>query len=77
MAVMLPFDGLDLNPSGGRVQVTVVTPIDAIVDPVNTKGIAPENPDIAEIITPTNNTRRQIVSFEYHKDPEFHIRYTY
>lgn len=77
MAVMLPFDGLELNPAGGRVQVTVMTPMDAKVDPVNTKGISPDNPDIAEIITPTNNTRRQIVSFEYHKDPEFHIRYTY
>ena len=77
MAVMLPFDGLELNPSGGRVQVTVVTPIGATVDTVNTKGIAPENPDLPEIITPVSNTGRQVVSFEYHKDPEFHIGYTY
>ncbi|BAE82635.1 hypothetical protein [Desulfitobacterium hafniense] len=77
MAVMLPFDGLELNPSGGRVEVTVITPIGANVDPANTKGIAPENPDLPEIITPVNNTRRQVVSFEYHKDPEFRIRYTY
>lgn len=77
LAVMLPFDGLELNPSGGRVQVTVVTPIGAKVDPANTKGIAPENPDLPEIITPMAHTNKQIVTFEYHKDPEYHIRYTY
>lgn len=74
--VLLPFDGLTLNPAGGRVQVTAITPCAATIDPVNTKGVAP-NSEITESISPVQNTNRQIVSFQFHLDPEFTIRYIY
>lgn len=75
--VLLPFDGLTLNPSGGRVQVTVVTPVGVAIDAANTKGIATGNVEINELVRPIENTNRQIVSFAYQTDPEFIIRYNY
>ena len=75
--VILPFDGLQLNPSGGRVQVTLVTPIDSVVDPQYTKGLDVNGTELAELVKPIENTKRQLVAFEYHLDPEFTVRYKY
>jgi hypothetical protein len=75
--VVLPFDGLQLNPSGGRVQVTLLTPINSIVDPQYTKGVDINGTELAELVKPIENTKRQLVAFEYHLDPEFTVRYKY
>jgi hypothetical protein len=75
--IRLPFDGLRLSPQGGRVQVTVLTPIGATVDPVATIGIDENRQEIVEQIVPVANAGRSAVSFGYQLDPDFTIRYTY
>lgn len=73
----LPFDGLELNTSGGRVQASVITPINAAIDPNGTKGTAQNGADITEFVTAIPNTGRNMVSFYYQIDPEFVIQYRY
>lgn len=75
--VVLPFDGLGIYPSGGRVQVTITAPVGSMINPVITKGTDDNGNEVQEQITPIQNTTRPIVSFEYNKDPEYTIRYNY
>lgn len=76
--VVLPFDGLGIFPAGGRVQVTVTAPINSTINSVLTNGVDQNGSEVsAEVITPIQNTMRPIVSFEYHLDPIYTIRYTY
>ncbi len=74
---VLPFDGLELNSQGGRVQASVITPIGAIIDQNGTKGIAQNGAEINEFVASIQNTGRNIVSFYYQLDPEFVIQYKY
>ena len=73
--VQLPFDGLTLNPSGGKVQVTVLCPLGSTIDQVFTKGLDDNKTEIQEGVTHTQNN--EIVTFSYQKDPLFAIRYKY
>jgi hypothetical protein len=74
--VRVPFDGLKLS-NGGRVQVTVMAPVGAKIDPNLTKGIDENKREISEQIAPLSNVNRQIVSFAYQLDPDFTIYYKY
>ncbi|RDI44052.1 hypothetical protein [Falsibacillus pallidus] len=75
--ITLPFDGLHLNTSGGRVQVTVLTPIGAQIDQNETKGIDEQKREIAEQVAHLQNSNRFAVNFGYQIDPDFTIRYIY
>lgn len=75
--VHVPFDGLEVATNGGRVQLTIMTPIAAKIDPTLTKGIDENNLEIAEQISPVANVNRNIVSFAYQIDPDFTVRYRY
>jgi hypothetical protein len=75
--VVLPFDGLGM-PNGSKVQMTVIMPIGANIDPAVTEGVAVNNQKINELVQPVGNTGRKMVSFEYQvTDPKFTIRYQY
>ncbi len=74
--VQLPFSGLGM-PNGSRVQMTVIMPIGSQIDPNATKGIAINGVEVNELIKPMENVNRNILSFEYHQDPLFTIRYMY
>lgn len=73
--VQLPFSGLVLNPSRGRVQVTALCPIESTIDRVFTKGIDENSQEINEAVTITQNN--VVVNFAYQLDPLFAIRYRY
>ena len=78
--VVLPFDGLTVNPSGNRIQATICAPIGSIINPIMTKGIDSNGNEIQESITSITsipNIRKPIVSFEYQIDPEFTVQYNY
>lgn len=74
--VVLPFDGLEVA-QGGRVQMTILTPIGARIDPNETKGIADTGEEISEMVSDIPNTNRQVVSFGWQNDPAFTVRYSY
>lgn len=75
--VLLPFDGLQLN-AGGRLQVTLVAPIGAAINPSITKATDLNGQTVAEeTITPISLVNKQVASFEIQKDPIFTIRYNY
>lgn len=76
-SIRVPFDGLEVAPNGGKVQVNVLTPIGAQVDAAITKGIDENGLEITEVVTPIPNTDRQLVSFHYQLDPEFIVHYRY
>lgn len=73
----LPFKGLNIAPDRGTVQLTVLMPLDSKIDPVATKGTAPDNANINEQIVPITRINRQTVTFRYQKDPIFTIVYNY
>jgi hypothetical protein len=75
--ITLPFDGLVLSTSGGRVQVSVLCPIGAQIDPNATLGRDDQGQEIAEQVVHLANTNRFAVNFGYQIDPEFIIRYQY
>lgn len=75
--IRVPFDGLIVASNGGRVQLTIVTPIGAQIDPALTKGVDENGQEIAELVSPISNVNRQIVSFAYQIDPDFTVRYRY
>lgn len=75
--IKLPFDTLTVA-TGGRVQCTIITPIGAVVDAENTKGILENNQSVIEEHTVNADySRRSIVSFQYQNDPLFVARYHY
>lgn len=76
-AIRLPFDGLKLHPQGGRVQVTVLTPVGAKVDETATHGRDENGNEIKEMVAPIQNSNRFAVHFGYQLDPDFIIRYVY
>lgn len=75
-SIQLPFDTLTLVP-GGRVQCTVVAPINSIIDAVNTKGLTPDNQEIQEENFMVSKSYRPIVAFDYQNDPTFTVSYHY
>ncbi|MDD7795909.1 hypothetical protein [Clostridium sp. 'White wine YQ'] len=75
--VLLPFDTLILSP-GGRVQVTVLTPIGAKINQQETKGtVIPSNAELQEEVSVSSQSRRATISFAYQNDPEFVVKYNY
>lgn len=74
--IVLPFDGLEVA-QGGRVQMTILTPIGAKINPSETKGIAENGQEISEMVADISHTNRQVVSFAWQNDPEFFVRYSY
>lgn len=76
--VQLPFNGLTI-PAGGqaKIKMEVILPLDAQVNPDATQGAVVGGQTIQEITTPIQNVGRQVVSFEYHNDPDFTIQYHY
>ena len=77
LKVTLPFPGFTIPDNGDEIQLTFVAPIGAIIDETLTKGVDDQNVDILPQIAKPTNTRKQIVSFGYRKDPKFTIRYHY
>lgn len=81
LKVQLPFEGMELAVpgQGGRgVRLTVFTPIDANVDQVMTKGVDAAGNEVSnEDMYTIAKAGRQVVSFEYHTDPFFFVRYSY
>lgn len=77
LKIQVPFDGLNVAPNGGRVQITVITPIGAIIDQALTKGLDENNTEIGELVSSISNVNRQVVSFAYQKDPLFTVHYRY
>jgi len=75
--IRLPFNGLGFHPQGGRVQVSVMTPIGARVDGTETKGIDENGNEIGEDVQHLPNSNRQVVNFGYQVDPDFTVRYVY
>ena len=73
----LPFKGLTMAPNGGKVQMTVLMPLGAVIDPNATKGTAPNNPNIQEQIVNIPSINRNTVTFRYKIDPLFDIVYHY
>ncbi|KZZ83191.1 hypothetical protein [Bacillus sp. SJS] len=73
----LPFSGLQLYPSGGRVELVVVMPTGVIVDTNLTKGIDENGVELQEYITTIPATNKSVVSFEYRLDPTFTVHYSY
>lgn len=74
--IVLPFDGLEVA-QGGRVQMTILTPIGAKINPSDTRGIAENGQEISEMVSDIPHTNRQVVSFAWQNDPEFFVRYSY
>lgn len=75
--VQLPFDTLIVG-GGGRVQCTILTPINSLIDTENTKGIPENNAGvIEEHNTNAEYSRRPVVSFQFQNDPLFVVRYHY
>lgn len=76
--VLLPFDGLEIYPSGGKLQVTMVAPIGATINSHITKG---EDPNTAqefdETVTTLPSVNKNVVNFTVQQDPIFTIRYYY
>jgi hypothetical protein len=72
----LPFNGLTI-PAGGnaKVKMTVILPLDAKVNSDATQGTVVGGQTIQELMTPITNVGRQVISFEYHNDPDFIIQY--
>lgn len=70
-------DGLKVAQNGGRVQLTIVTPIGSKIDPTLTKGVDENGQEITELVSPISNVNRQIVSFAYQIDPDFTVHYRY
>lgn len=76
LKIILPFAGFVIQDAGDEVKLTVVAPIDAIINATETKGIDSNgNPIAPEISTPS--TRKPIVSFNYKIDPTFVVKYSY
>ncbi|MCP3763634.1 hypothetical protein NLX67_14740 [Domibacillus sp. A3M-37] len=73
----LPFSGMQLSPSGGRVELVVVMPTGAVVDSNLTKGIDENGLELQEYITQIPGTTKSVVSFEYRLDPTFTVHYSY
>lgn len=76
-SIRVPFDGLQVAPNGGKVQVNVLTPIGAQIDTAITKGVDENGLEITEVVAPITNTNRHLVSFYYQIDPEFVVHYRY
>jgi hypothetical protein len=74
--VQLPFSGLGMI-NGSVVQMTVIMPLNSVLDPQATEGVAINGQKIEELVTPINNIGRNIISFRYQNDPMFTIRYHY
>lgn len=78
LKVTLPFPGFIIPDNGDEVILTVVAPIGAVIDQSNTKGMSsPEGQPIVPQYAMFSNSRKQVVAFEYKKDPDFTIRYHY
>lgn len=76
--VVLPFDGLTIDPKTGKLQVTLVAPIGAKINPQTTNAKDFNGNIVAEeAISPTTIGNKQIVSFKIQQDPIFTIRYSY
>lgn len=76
-SIRVPFDGLQVAPNGGKVQVNVLTPDGAQIDTAITKGIDENGTEITESVASIANTGRHLVSFSYQIDPEFIVHYRY
>lgn len=77
LTIRVPFDGLKVAENGGKVQLTIITPIGAQIDEYLTKGVDENGQEITELISPVSNVNRQIVSFAYQIDPDFTVHYRY
>lgn len=76
--VLMPFDGLNLYPSGGRLQVTLVAPMNATIDPQGTRAVDFNGQVVAEeYLSPTTILDKQVVSFKIQQDPIFIVKYSY
>ncbi|MBU3227371.1 hypothetical protein [Clostridium algidicarnis] len=77
LKVTLPFPGFIMPDNGDEIQITVVTPINAIIDKEKTMGISEDNQQIQPQYAEFTYSRKQAISFQYTTDPEFTIRYNY
>lgn len=73
----LPFSGLTVAPNGGKVQMTVLMPLDSQIDIDATKGTAPNGTNVQAQIINIPSVNRNVVTFRYQIDPLFDIVYHY
>jgi hypothetical protein len=76
LQIRVPFDGLGM-PNGSRVEVSVILPRGAEIDPNGTLGKDSNGQEIAEIVYEMPNVSRKAVTFAYQIDPLFTIRYNH
>jgi hypothetical protein len=74
--VQLPFSGLDMV-NGSVVQMSVLMPLNSVINQEATEGIVNNGQKIQELITPIQNLSRNVLSFRYNIDPLFTIVYHY
>ena len=77
LKVQLPFPGFIMPDNGDKIQITVVTPMDATIDKNNTNGIDENGNSITPQYANFPNSRKEAISFDYSTDPTFTIRYSY
>lgn len=77
LQVTLPFAGFIMPDNGDEIQITVVTPIGAVIDKDMTKGIAANGTAITPQYAEFPSSKKQAISFDYVQDPKFTIRYHY
>lgn len=73
----LPFSGLTVAPNGGKVQMTVLMPLDSQIDIDKTKGKAPNGANVQAQIVIIPSINRNTVTFRYQIDPVFDVFYHY
>lgn len=77
LKVQLPFPGFSIPDNGDKIQITVITPMDATIDKTNTTGIDENGSTITPQYASFPNSSKEAISFNYTKDPTFTIRYSY
>lgn len=72
--IRVPFDGLGIA-NGGRIEVTVLLPRFAEIEPNETRGVDINGNEISEICYDLPSVNRKAITFAYQNDPLFTIRY--
>jgi hypothetical protein len=74
--VQLPFSGLGMI-NGSVIQMSVLMPLNSVINQEATEGVDNNGQKIQELITPIQNLSRNVLSFRYNVDPLFTIVYHY
>lgn len=70
---VVPFDQLEVSPNAGKIEVTVLLPRQTNLQ--SATGVDPSGGAVSKLISQLSNVARTAVTFEYHIDPVFTIKY--